>query len=94
MPPNHHYTTFLTYPTTINQPIQNPHILTLHIPPTNQNHYFFHQTLFNQFKPPSLFINSPPPTILKTTPLIHALHPAFIKRAALHTYQAEKGFFP
>lgn len=92
--PNDDYRSFLTYASTINEAIQNADIVTVHIPASKENDYLFDETLFNEFKPGSVFINCARGTIVKTSALIDALDRGLIKGAALDTYEGEKGLFP
>lgn len=92
--PNDDYRSFLTYASTINEAIQNADIVTVHIPASKENDYLFDETLFNEFKPGSVFINCARGTIVKTSALIDALDRGLIKGAALDTYEGEKRLVP
>ncbi|PHK48544.1 D-lactate dehydrogenase [Staphylococcus edaphicus] len=92
--PNDAYKSFLTYTEHIKEAIQDADIVTVHIPASKENDYLFDETLFNEFKEGSVFVNCARGTIVKTSALIEALDRGLIKGAALDTYEGEKGLFP
>ncbi|WP_392396584.1 NAD(P)-dependent oxidoreductase, partial [Staphylococcus capitis] len=60
----------------LKQPIKHPHIISLHLPPNKQTFHLFHKQIFPKVNKPAILLNPPPPPLINTPHLIHALnHP-------------------
>lgn len=87
-------TAILDYKESVAEVVKDADIISLHMPPSAENHHLFNLDFFKQFKKGAILLNMARGALVKTEDLLKALDLGLLDGAGIDTYEFEGPYIP
>ncbi|MGT2911083.1 D-2-hydroxyacid dehydrogenase [Streptococcus cameli] len=92
--PSEQMADIIEYKDSVLEAVKEADVISLHMPPSEDNHHLFDQKMFQELKKDAILINTARGALVKTEDLLESLDKGLLAGAGIDTYEFEGPYVP